>query len=152
MTRRTTIVPSTHPPEQTARVIRPLDLVSHALEVAGISRLPGITHELVGADKLWVGMTILEPGTRTGPHHHGDRETGVYLVAGQVRLRWGARLESESDLEVGDLAFVPPYLPHEEVNLSADEPAMWVVVWNDGQAFVPLTPDADGVYGPDPTG
>ncbi|MDB5308154.1 MAG: cupin 2 protein [Gemmataceae bacterium] len=132
------------------RVIRPLELVSHAIAAAGVSRLPAITHELVGADKLWIGMTVLEPGTGTGPHHHGDHETGIYLVAGRIRLRWGMRLEVEAELEVGDLVFVPPHLPHEEINPAADEPAVWVVVWNDRQVFVPLDPDAAGVYGPNP--
>jgi len=127
-------------------VIRPLELVSHAVAAAGVSRLPAITHELVGAEKLWVGMTILEPGAGIGPHHHGDNETGVYLVAGRVRLRWGERLESEAELEVGDLVFLPPRLPHRELNPSADEPAVCVVVWGDHQVSVPLEPDADGVY------
>src|SRR5439155_7327149 len=129
-----------------ARVIRPLDLVSHAIAAAGISRIPVITHELVGSDRLWIGMTVLEPGAGTGPHHHGDNETGVYLVAGRVQLRWGMRLESEAELETGDLAFLPPDLPHEETNPSADEPAVWVVVWNARQVFVPLERGGDGVY------
>ena len=103
------------------RVIRPLELALHAIESAGISRIPAITHELVGADKLWIGMTILEPGTATGPHHHGGNETGVYIVGGRLRLRWGSRLDSEAELRVGDLLYVPPYMPHEEINLSVDE-------------------------------
>ena len=152
MTSRTAGTQERIRPEETgARIIRPLELVSHAIAAAGISQIPAITHELVGAEKLWIGMTVLDPGTTTGPHHHGDHETGVYVVAGRVRLRWGARLESEGELEVGDLAFLPPYLSHEEVNPSADEPAVWVVVWNKHQLFVPLIPDADGVYGSEPT-
>jgi len=114
--------------EAGVRVIRPLELVSHSITSAGISRIPAITHELVGADRLWIGMTVLEPGAGTGPHHHGDNETGVYLVAGRLRLRWGVRLEAEAELEVGDLVFVPPRLPHEEINASADEAAVRVVV------------------------
>jgi uncharacterized RmlC-like cupin family protein len=129
-----------------ARVIRPLELASHAVSSAGISRLAAITHELVGADKLWIGMTVLEPGSTTGPHHHGENETGVYLIAGRIRLRWGNRLEEETDLEVGDLAFLPPGLPHEEINPSPEEPAVWVVVWSVRQTFVPLERDAAGVY------
>jgi uncharacterized RmlC-like cupin family protein len=135
-----------------ARVIRPLELASHAIAAAGISRIPAITHESVGADKLWIGMTVLEPGSGTGPHHHGENETGVYLVAGRLRLRWGERLESEAELEVGDLLFVPPHLPYEEINESVDEPAVWVVVLSDRQVYVPLEPDADGAYQPDPAG
>jgi len=98
-----------------------------------------------------MGMTILEPGVATGPHHHGDRETGIYLVSGRLRLRSGPRLESVAELEVGDLAFLPPYLPHEEVNPSPDEAAVWVVVWNNHLIHVPLVPDADGTYDPDLT-
>lgn len=134
------------------RVIRPLELVSHAITADGISRIPAITHELVGADKLWIGMTVLEPGLSTGPHHHGDNETGVYLVAGRLRLRWGTHLESEAELEVGDLLFVPPYLAHEEINQSMDEPVVWVVVLSGRQEYVPLDPVANGVYRRDPTG
>jgi uncharacterized RmlC-like cupin family protein len=126
--------------------------VSHAIAAAGISRIPAITHELVGADKLWIGITVLEPGSSTGPHHHADNETGVYLVAGRLRLRWGERLESEAELEVGDLLFVPPHLPHEEINESVDEPAVWVVVLSDRQVYVPLESDVNGVYQRDPTG
>lgn len=132
------------------RIIRPLELASHATESAGVSRLPAITHELVGSDKLWVGMTVLEPGTRTGPHHHGDHETGVYVVAGRVRLTWGSRLESEAELEVGDLMFLPPRLAHDEANASADEDAVWVVFWDGGKTHVPLAQGAGGVYEPDP--
>ena len=78
--------------------------------------------------------------------HHGDNETGVYLVAGRLRLRWGVRLESEAELEVGDLLFVPPHLPHEETNLSVDEPAVWVMVLSDRQVCIPLEPDTEGAY------
>ena len=134
------------------RIIRPLELASHAIEAAGVSRIPAITYELVGANRLWVGITVLEPGTCAGPHHHGDHETGVYLIAGRVRLRWGSRLESETELEAGDLVFLPPFLPHEEANASADEAAVWVGFWDGGNVFVPLVPDENGVYGPDPLG
>ena len=96
-------------------------------------------------------MTVLEPGSGTEPHHHGDSETGVYVVAGRLQLRWGPRLEAVAELEVGDLMFLPPRTPHEEVNPSADEAAVWVVVWNAPQVYVPLAPDTDGVYNSEQT-
>ncbi len=135
-----------------ARVIRPLDLATHAIATAGLSLIPAISHEFVGADKLWMGMTVLEGGSSTGPHHHGENETGVYLVAGRMRVKWGERLESEAELEVGDLLFIPPHLPHEVLNESIDEPAVWVVVFSDGKVYVPLEPDINGLYQPDPNG
>src|SRR4051812_23427964 len=136
----------TRPEVQEARIIRPLELVSHAREAAGFSELPAITHELVGSEQLGVGLEILEPSVTSEPHHHGDRETGIYVVSGRLWLRWGSRLESGAELEVGDLAFLPPFLPHEEVNPSPEEAAVWVVVWNGQLIHVPLVPDADGVY------
>ena len=142
----------TRPDGLVPRIIRPLELVSHTVHSDGVSRLPAITHELVGADKLWMGMTILEPGMRTAPHHHGARETGIYLVAGRVRLRWGPRLEGETEVEAGDLVFLPPHLAHDETNQSADEAAVWVAVWDGSNTFVPLVSAADGVYRPDPRG
>ena len=130
---------------------RPLELAARARAMRGVSRMSAITHELVGAETMWVGITILEPGTTTEPHHHGDHETGVYVLAGRIRLRWGARLESEAELEAGDLAFVPPNLPHREVNPSPDEPAVWLVMWNASRVHVPLVAAADGTYGPGAT-
>jgi uncharacterized RmlC-like cupin family protein len=84
-----------------------------------------------------MGMTTLEPGTGTGPHRHGDSETGIYLVSGRIRLRWGERLESGAELDAGDIAFVPPRVPHEETNLSANEAAVWVVVRSRRHGFRP---------------
>jgi uncharacterized RmlC-like cupin family protein len=53
---------------------------------------------------------------------------------------------------MGDLVFIPPQVPHEEVNPSADEAAVWLTVWDGGNAFVPLARDVDGVYRPEPLG
>ena len=44
-----------------------------------------------------------EPDATTGPHHHGELETVLYVVKGRVRMRWGDHLElSESALTYGD--------------------------------------------------
>jgi uncharacterized RmlC-like cupin family protein len=113
--------------------------VAHATAASGVSRLPAITHESVGAESLRMGVTILEPGTGIGLHHGGG-ETGLYLISGRVRLRWGERLESAAELDAGDIAFVPPGVPHEETNLSADEAAVWVVVWSRREGVRPSEP------------
>jgi uncharacterized RmlC-like cupin family protein len=108
--------------------------------------MAAITHELVGAETMWVGLTILQPGKQTDPHHHDDHETGICVLAGRVQLRWGSRLESEAEVEAGDLAFVPPLTPHCEINPSADEPTIWLAIWNPSKAHVLLTANAEGIY------
>jgi uncharacterized RmlC-like cupin family protein len=82
-------------------------------------------------------------------HHHGPLETVVYVAEGKSQLRWGRRLEYKSDLEAGDFLYIPPYLPHQEINPSPDHPALWIVVRSAPEpVVVELTPGADGEYVP----
>jgi uncharacterized RmlC-like cupin family protein len=80
-------------------------------------------------------------------HHHGPLETVVYVLSGRSRVRWGARLEHEADLEAGDFLLIPPYLPHQEINPSPDQATQWVVVRSGTEAVVVnLRRSPDGEY------
>ena len=39
-------------------------------------------------------------------------------------MRWGERLEFVADAGPGDFIFVPPYVPHQEINALTDEHAV----------------------------
>jgi uncharacterized RmlC-like cupin family protein len=43
-------------------------------------------------------------------------------------MRWGDRLQFVAEAGPGDFIFVPPYVPHQEINASADEPLECVLV------------------------
>ena len=43
-------------------------------------------------------------------------------------MRWGDRLQFVAEAGPGDFIFVPPYVPHQEINASSDEPLSCVVV------------------------
>ena len=43
-------------------------------------------------------------------------------------MRWGERLEFTAEAGPGDFIYVPPYVPHQEINASADEPLSCVLV------------------------
>lgn len=43
-------------------------------------------------------------------------------------MRWGERLEFSADAAPGDFIFVPPFVPHQEMNASSDQPLSCVVV------------------------
>ena len=129
------------------RVIKPLDLDDQTPQTAGMHRLAAVSHVLVESNALWAGVMLAEPGTASSVHHHGPLETVVYVLSGRSKLRWGTRLEHEVDLEPGDFVFVPPYVPHQEINPSPDQPTQWVVVRNGGEAvIVDLTKAPDGEY------
>lgn len=43
-------------------------------------------------------------------------------------MRWGDRLEFSGEAGPGDFIYVPPFVPHQEINARADEPCEAVVV------------------------
>jgi len=93
-----------------------------------MTRAAAITHARTGANKLWVGTVTVQPAARTGAHHHGELETVLYIVRGRARFRWGDHLEHVAEAGPGDFIYVPPLVPHQEMNARPDEPVEAVVV------------------------
>src|SRR5687768_13716276 len=92
-----------------------------------MSRAAAITTARAGAEKLWAGTVVIEPDAKTGAHHHGPVESVIYIVSGRARMRWGEKLEFVAEAGPGDFIFVPPYVPHQEIN-AADQALICVVV------------------------
>jgi len=86
-----------------------------------------------GGRETWIGAVTLQPGSKTGAHHHGRHEVAVYVVKGRGQIRWGERLEFSSDVNPGDFAYFAPYVPHQELNLSNDATLDFVVVRSDNE-------------------
>lgn len=102
-------------------------------EVLTRQRLPyfiGISGQTVGASGLSMHLVVIPPGAQAEPHVHVGYETGIYVLEGTVRTRWGQRLENEVVSRAGEFLFVPPGVPHDATNLSATEPARAVVARN----------------------
>lgn len=103
-------------------------------QVMTLQHLPyfiGISGQTVGATGLSMHIVVIPPGGRAEPHVHVGYETGIYVLQGRVRTRWGQLLEHEVISETGDFLFVPPGVPHEAINLSSTEFAHAVVARND---------------------
>ena len=91
-------------------------------------RAAAITHAVAGAEKLWAGTVTVEPNAKTGAHHHGELESVIYVVRGRARMRWGDALEFVAEAEAGDFIYVPPFVPHQEINADPNEPLDCVLV------------------------
>src|SRR5579872_865354 len=100
------------------RVIRAGELDANTPQTAGMMRRAAVTTDRAGATKLWAGTVTIDARARTGAHHHGDLESVIYVVSGVARLRWGERLEFVAEAGPGDFIYVPPYVPHQEINAS----------------------------------
>jgi uncharacterized RmlC-like cupin family protein len=110
------------------RVVRADALDPNTPQTAGMSRAAAITTARAGAEQLWAGTVVIEPDARTGAHHHGPVESVIYVVSGRARMRWGERLEFVAEAGPGDFIFVPPFVPHQEINARAEEPLSCVLV------------------------
>ena len=110
------------------KIVRAGELDSNTPQTPGMTRAAAITNARTGATKLWAGTVVVAPDAKTGPHHHGELETVLYIVRGRARMRWGDRLEYSDEAGPGDFIYVPPYVPHQEMNALASEPCEAVVV------------------------
>ena len=113
---------------QGVRVVRAGELDSNTPQTPGMSRAAAITYARAGANKLWAGTVAIHPNAKTGPHHHGEQESVIYVVKGRARMRWGERLEFMAEAGPGDFIYVPPFVPHQEINANPDEPLECVLV------------------------
>jgi uncharacterized RmlC-like cupin family protein len=118
------------------RVVRAGELDPNTPQTPGMSRAAAINFATAGARKLWAGTVSIHPDAKTGAHHHGELESVIYVVRGKARMRWGERLEYVAEAGPGDFIFVPPYVPHQEINANADEPLECVLVRSDQEAVV----------------
>jgi len=117
---------------QGVRVIRSSELDDATAQTLGMHRRAAVTTARTGATKLWAGTVTIEAKARTGAHHHGDLESVIYVVNGLARLRWGDHLEFVAEASPGDFIYVPPYVPHQEINAS-DELQLHCVLARSGQ-------------------
>jgi uncharacterized RmlC-like cupin family protein len=118
------------------RIVRGDQLDMNTPQTPGMTRAAAITHARTGASKLWAGTVTIRPDAKTGAHHHGALESVIYVVRGRARMRWGDRLEFVAEAGPGDFIYVPPYVPHQEINAARDEPLECVLVRSDQEAVV----------------
>ena len=90
------------------RVVR-ADQKSHDTpETLGMNREVAISASRTGSTKLWAGTNRIEPGSATGPHHHGPLESVIFVIRGEALMRWGERLEYITKAGPGDFSWSRP--------------------------------------------
>ncbi len=129
---------STEPDWRTrgVRIVRGDQLDTNTPQTPGMNRAAAINHARTGAQKLWAGTVSIHPDAKTGAHHHGELESVIYVVRGRARMRWGDQLEYVAEAGPGDFIFVPPYVPHQEINASPHEELVCVLVRSDQEPVV----------------
>ena len=140
--------PSSRWRDQGVRIIRAGTLDADTAQTLGMQRRAAVTADRTGASKLWAGTVTIEPNAKTGAHHHGDLESVIYVVNGIARLRWGDRLEFVAEAEQGDFIYVPPYVPHQEINASPND-VLHCVLARSGQRGLVVNLDIEPIEVPE---
>ncbi len=113
------------------------ELSEDTAQTHGMRRYEAISGARNGSRKIWMGESRIAPGMLSGDHHHGEAETGIYVVSGHpvfVFLEDGA--ERRVQTAPGDYVYVPPYVPHREENPSTTEPAVVVLARSTQEGIV----------------
>jgi uncharacterized RmlC-like cupin family protein len=140
---------------QGVRIVKGDDLDYNTPQTMGMSRAAAINYAKAGAKKLWAGTVTIEADAKTGAHHHGELESVIYVLQGRARMRWGEQLEYMAEAGPGDFIFVPPYVPHQEINAKPNEPLVCVLVRSGQEPVVvnldiPVVEEPEEVYWVDP--
>jgi uncharacterized RmlC-like cupin family protein len=122
-------------------VVSPEQFDLGTAQTPGSERRAAIAPELFVNSALWGGIFEVEPGSRTGIHHHGNQETIAYVLSGNCDIRWGAQGEFVAHANAGDFIHVPAFLPHMEINPSKVQAFRWVVVRSTPTPIVVNLPD-----------
>lgn len=130
------------------RIIRADELDEATAQTLGMHRRAAVTTEKTGATRLWAGTVTIDAKARTGPHHHGDLESVIYVVNGVARMRWGDHLEYLAEAAAGDFIYVPPFVPHQEIN-GSDELQLHCVIARSGQEGLVVNLDITPVEVPE---
>lgn len=104
------------------RVVRGQALATAMRRPSGTGRATAFDFAGTGGKETWIGAVTLPPGAKTGAHHHGRHEVGVYVVKGRSEIRWGERLEFAAEVGPGDFVYFAPYVPHQELNSTPARP------------------------------
>jgi len=105
---------------------------------------PGMERRrLLEHEDRWIGWVRTEPGVASGWHHHGDRDTYVFLISGSIEIEYGPGGRERITPSAGDVGYIPLRTVHREIT-GTDGP---------GEAFViriGAGPQNVNVEGPDP--
>ncbi len=113
----------------------------------GLAIVSGVGPRHTPATRLWFGKASNKPGFRSLPHHHGEAETGAYVLSGRARIYFGEGYQEFLDLTGGDFMFAPPFLPRLEADMSATDELWWIACRSPEDIVVNL---ADAAHSPLP--
>src|SRR5260370_38558214 len=120
------------------------ECTSATAQTSGMTRMAALSGDTVGSRAIWMGETHVAPRVAWGPHHHGESETGIYVVSGNPEFIYAADgREVRLLTKPGDYIYVPPFVHHIESNANSDEEAVVVIARTTQEAIVENLEDVE---------
>jgi uncharacterized RmlC-like cupin family protein len=117
-------------------LVRAGELSDDTPQTPGLQRFEAISATRLGSKDLWMGLSVLPAGSRTGAHHHGESETGLFILSGVARWWVGDQLDTAREAHPGDFVFIKPNVVHWEENASDTDEVRMVVARTTQDAIV----------------
>ncbi len=113
------------------------DCTTGTAQTSGMTRFSALSGDTVGSRAIWMGETHVAPRVASGPHHHGESETGIYIVSGHPEFIYAdGGGEVRVRTKPGDYIYIPPFVHHIESNAHSDEAAVVVIARTTQEAIV----------------
>jgi uncharacterized RmlC-like cupin family protein len=98
--------------------------------------------EAFAEDERWLGFVRTDAGIEGGWHHHGERDSYIYVLRGTISIDFGPGGRNRITAQSGDFIFNPAHFVHREV--TGHEPGELIVM------RLGPGPQVINVEGPDP--
>ena len=108
-----------------------------ALATAGMQR-----EEAYADDERWLGFVRTDADIEGGCHHHGERDSFIYVLRGSISIDFGPGGRDRITAHPGDFIFNPARMVHREI--TGHEPGELIVL------RLGPGPQVVNVEGPDP--
>ncbi len=118
------------------RVVGPDERDTRTAQTPGLQWYAAVSSAMTGSKRMWMSYAVLEPGGKTGVHHHGESETAIYVLSGVTRWWVGDRLDDVREARARDLVVIPPDVVHWEQNASDTDAVEMVVARSTQDAVV----------------
>jgi uncharacterized RmlC-like cupin family protein len=106
----------------TIRVFHAGEGKSDTTQTSGMRR-----EELVSSANAWVGLVSTAPHFVSGWHHHGEYDTYIYVISGQIKMEFGQDGKESCEAKSGEVLHVPQHTVHRETNPSDEKQLLFGV-------------------------
>jgi uncharacterized RmlC-like cupin family protein len=113
-------------------------------ESSGFEYRAGVVAETVASERLALQLVRIQPGVRSQAHSHGEHESAVYVLEGEVVTWFGDELLKHVTARAGDFVYIPAGVTHVAANYGdADAVALVARTDPNGQEDVKMFPKLD---------